>query len=247
MNNTYGITNLRPDMLSDVVPSRVHGGGALIGDASKVLFLWRSCSTAKARGGSLCFFLSDARLEGIWKSPAYYALSFVRDGVKAAVEIDYSLWRDMTLEEQLHNIRRQKIISRIFQEYNLKIIPCLNWSGPESFAFAFCGIPRYAPIVMTECRTASSSPEDRKAFLCGLHAAIQQCQPAILAIYGGQPNRWWIERDLPAGDTQYVFLESWTDSRAKVRKMEARQAREKHQLSLFGGNEKWAEGDHQAA
>jgi hypothetical protein len=66
-------------------------------------------------------------------------------------------------------------------------------------------------------------------------------------IYGGQPHRWWIERDLPAGPTQFVFLESWTDARAKVRKAQAREEREKNQLQLFGGNKVWAAEDQAAA
>jgi hypothetical protein len=187
--------------------------------------------------------LSDDRLEAFWKAPSRYALEFKQCGILSLVEIDFSMWADDSTETQLFNIRRQKIVSRIFQDFGLAIAPCLNWSGPESFEFCFSGVPSHCPLAYIECRTASSSAEDKRAFSCGLHEAIRQVRPQTLVIYGGLVHRWWIERDLPVGPTRFVFLESWTDARGKIRKVQEQRIREKNQLNLFstGGHSVWEE------
>jgi Domain of unknown function (DUF4417) len=247
MRNHYGITNLEEGLLSTVLPRRTHGGGPLV-DPQRTLFLWRSCGTKAAQGGTLSFFLSDNRLEPLWARPSFYALQFVRDGVLSLVEPDFSVWVDDPIETQLFNTKRKRIVARQWQEYGLMIAPNLNWSGPESFKFCFSGVPSHCPVAFTECRTCSSSAVDRRAFLCGLHEAIRQVRPRTLIIYGGAPNEWWIKRDLPAGDTQFVFLESWTDSRTRVRKAQERQERERNQYQLFStGGTQWAEEAVQAA
>lgn len=242
MTNLYDIPSLREDRLSDAIPSRTYGGGA-VGDPKEMLFLWRSCATEKAQGGTLAFFLDDSRLEPLAARPSHYAAQFRQCGIKALVEVDFSLWCDDSRETQLFNARRKKVVARVFQEHGLAVVPNLNWGTEESFSFCFVGTPVNAPVCMTECRTASSSAEDRRAFLRGLHEAVRQCQPATLVIYGGAPNAWWIERDLPQCPTQFVFLESWTDARGTIRKRQARELRNKNQLT-FGGTQ-WA--DEEAA
>jgi hypothetical protein len=247
MNNVQGITTLRADMLSTVVPSRVHGGGPLIGKAADVLFLWRSCGTAKACGGSLCFFLTDDRLEAIWKAPSRYALEFRQCGVESLVEVDFSLWCDQSLEEQLHNVKRKKIVSRIFQEHGLNIIPNLNWADESSFRFCFAGIPTGAPVVACECRTAGGNDEDRRAFLKGLERAVRVVQPRHIVVYGGHEHAFWLTGRLPKGP-RYTLLESFMTARSRIRARQAREAKTINQPELFPiGGTQWADADQAAA
>jgi hypothetical protein len=248
MRNLFGITNLDENLLSTLIPTTTFGGGSTVENPAETLFLWRSTATQRARGGTLAFFLSDDRLEPLWSRPERYSTEFRLQGVGAVVEPDFSLWTDDSLEEQLFNVKRKKIVSRQWQEAGLLVAPCLNWASEESFAFCFSGVPSHCSVAFVECRTASSSAEDKKAFLRGLHEAVRQISPQTLVIYGGVPNEWWIRRDLPAGATRFVFLESWTDSRAKVRKAQEREVRERNQLNLFGGgNKAWAEEEVQVA
>jgi hypothetical protein len=242
----WGIPALRADRLASVIPTQTYAGG-VVDDPATTLFLWRSVGTEKAKGATLSFFLSDNRLESLWARPEHYAEQFVRYGIGSLVEVDYSLWQDAPLVEQLWNTHRQRSLARRWQERGILVAPCLNWSGPESFEFCFSGVPSHCPLAYVECRTASSSAEDRHAFSLGLHEAIRQVRPRTLVIYGGVPNEWWIKRDLPAGATQFVFLESWTDSRGRIRKAERRHARAVNQPELFQGGMQWADEDHQAA
>jgi hypothetical protein len=210
----------------------------------RTLFLWRSVASERASGATLCFFLSDNRLEIIWRSPRRYAQEFKRIGIAAAVEIDYSLWTDAPLAEQVLSVYKTRVTSRIFQGSGLHVIPNLNWSDERSFPFSFAGIPVGAPVCMTECRTPGSNDDDRRAFLRRLAEGVKQVQPQHVCIYGGQEHRYWLADRLPAGPT-YTLLEAWTSARGKIRAAERRELRNKNQLT-FGG-ETWAAEDQRAA
>jgi hypothetical protein len=246
MSNHFNVTSLRADMLSDVAPSRTYGGGALIGNAADVLFLWRSVATQKARGGTLAFYLADDRLETLWRSKERFATEFKLHGIVAAVEPDFSLWSDQPVEEQLHNVRRTRIVSRQFQEHGLAIVPNLNWADEQSFPFCFAGIPQHAPVCMTECRTPGSNDADRRAFLTGLTEGVKQLQPQHVIIYGGTSHTFWLQDRLPPGPT-YHLIDAWTDSRGRVRKAQERKLRDRNQPNLFTGGAEWVAEGPQAA
>jgi Domain of unknown function (DUF4417) len=246
MRNHYGITNLEEGLLSTVIPRRTHGGGPLV-DPQRTLFLWRSCGTKAAQGGTLSFFLSDNRLEPLWARPSFYALQFVRDGVLSLVEPDFSVWVDDPIETQLFNTKRKRIVARQWQEHGLRVVPNLNWSDDRSYPFAFAGIPQHAPIVACECRTAGSNDTDRRAFLAGLAEGVRQLEPQSVLVYGGTANKFWLDGNLPQGPV-YHLIDSWTDSRGRIRKAQEREVREQNQLTLFStGGEQWAEEEAQVA
>jgi hypothetical protein len=236
--NHYGVTSLDPGMLSSLAPRYTFGGGALIGNAADFCFVWRSCSTQKMRGGTIGFYLADDRLETLWRAKERYAVEFRLHGVVSAVEPDFSLWCDQPIEEQLHSIRRTRIVGRLFQEAGLLLVPNLNWADERSFPFAFAGIPVGAPVVMTECRTAGGTDADRRAFLKGLEQGVKEVLPQHVCIYGGREHAYWLADRLPAGPT-YSLLEAWTSARGRIRANERRLARNHNQLT-FGG-EQWAE------
>lgn len=241
----WDIPELRHDRLAVTLPTRVYAGGAIV-DPEQMLFIWRTASLSKARGMVVGFYVDDSRLEALWRNPRHYINLFLGHGVTAVIEPDFSLWADAPLVEQLWNTYRTRWLGRYWQDAGLEVMPSLSWATERSFEFCFSGIPTGCPVAFAECRTPSSSAEDRKAFLCGLHEAVRQVRPRTLVIYGGLLHEWWIRRDLPGGDTDFVFLESWTDARRRVRAEQERQERERNQLQLFGGKS-WAEEAQQAA
>jgi hypothetical protein len=86
-----GIPALREDRLAAIIPTCVYAG-SVVESSTDTLFLWRSCATEKAQGGTLAFFLDDRRLEPLWAHPERYTEQFVRSGIRALVEVDFSLW-----------------------------------------------------------------------------------------------------------------------------------------------------------
>jgi hypothetical protein len=244
-NNHFGVTSLDENQLSTLIPTTTFGGGTVVNPA-KTLIIWRTTSTERAKGAVLGFFVDDARLAPLLEHTEKYAIQFARAGVGAIIEPDFSMWSDMSEAEQLLSVRQKKIVSRIFQSAGLKIIPNLNWSNEESFPFAFAGVPVGAPVVACECRTAGSCDADRRAFLAGLTQAVRVVQPKNLVVYGGSAHKFWLDGNLPQGPV-YHLVDSWTDSRGRIRKTEKRQLREKNQLKLFGGGSPWVEEAVQAA
>ena len=230
--NEWGIPNLRSDRLSEVIPSRVYGGGP-IANPTATLFLWRSTAIAKAQGGVLAFYLDDGRSDAIWHLPARYAKQFKECGITALVEVDFSLGRDRPKAEQVFNVHRTRTVSRVFQGYDLHIIPTLKWAGRESFEFCFQGVPVGAPVAAVECRTAGSTEADRRHFLTGLHEAVRQTQPKHICLYGGAEHSFWLQGNLPEGP-RYTLLESFMTARSRLCKAQEREeARERNQPGLF--------------
>jgi hypothetical protein len=246
----FGIPILKRDLLSTLVPERTHAGGP-IADPSVTLFVWRTCRfPAEARGGVLAFYTEDYRFECLWRQPERYAEQFAHFGWGAVIEPDFSTWADAPLVEQLWAIYRMRTLGRLYQEHGLRIIPNFAWSDVRSFEFAFSGIPRHAPVVAVECRTAGQGDGDRRAFLAGLSEGIRQVAPQTVLIYGAADSRHtsWLTPHLPSGP-RYVLLPSWTALRDRRRAEARRQERVRNQLTLFpaGGNEAWADEDPQAA
>jgi hypothetical protein len=229
--NEWGIPNLRTDRLSEVIPSRVYGGGP-IENPTATLFLWRSTDTKKAQGGVLAFYLDDGRMDAIWRLPARYAKQFKECGITELVEVDFSLWRDRPKAEQVFNVQRTRTVSRVFQSYDLRIIPNLTWAGRESFEFCFQGVPVGAPVAAVECRTAGSNEADRRRFLTGLQEAVRQTQPEHICLYGGAEHSFWLQGNLPKGP-RYTLVESFMTVRSRICKAQEREAHERNQPELF--------------
>jgi hypothetical protein len=227
----WGIPSLSPDTLCQHVPDR--------------FFLWRTKKLSEARGCTLCFYCWDAKLEQLWRRPTHYSHLFLRHGVAALIEPDYSLWADDPLVVQAYNTYRTRFLGRYWQEAGLQVIPSLNWSDARSFSFCFAGIPHNAPVVATVCRTPGGDDCDRRAFLRGLAEAVKQVRPRNVLVYGGGEHRWWLSDHLPEGP-RYVLLESWTHQRDKQRAAAKRQERNNNQLFLELGGAPWV-GEEAAA
>jgi hypothetical protein len=196
------------------------------------------------RGGTVGFYLADDRLETLWRSKERFATEFRLHGIVSAVEPDFSLWCDQPIEDQLHNIRRTRIVGRLFQEGGLLLVPNLNWGDERSFPSCFAGIPQHVPVCMTECRTAGGNDNDRRAFLRGLEQGVKEIMPQHVCIYGGREHAYWLKERLPPGP-QYTLLEAWTSARGRIRKAQEREVRERNQPT-FGG-EAWADEAQQVA
>lgn len=235
------LPSLMPHRLYDRVPHSIYTGAPA---PPPQVFVWRSCALEKATGHIIAFYRDDAAFMGVWHRPAHYLSLFVQHGVAAVGECDFSLWLDDSQEDQREAVRRARWLGRYWQEHGLWVVPSLNWGGPETFSFAFHGVPVGCPLVMVECRTPGSNDTDRRAFLAGLVEAVQQAQPARVVIYGGQEHSFWLSGRLPPGP-RYMVLPSWQTARRHRLRDEARQARDRNQFALFsrGGRTVWAAED----
>jgi hypothetical protein len=231
MSIDWGIPRLRSDRLATVIPSHVSTGG-LVTNPAYTLFLWRTAALEKARDCTLAFYVWDDKLEQLWTRARHYTARFLQHEVAALVEPDFSLWADSPLVVQLWNTYRTRRLGLLWQDAGLPVIPSLNWSDERSYEFCFVGIPKGAPVVAVECRTAGQADHDRRAFLRGLMEGLRQVQPEHLIVYGGQEHSFWLSPHLPRGILT-TLLPSWTHQRDKIRRREARAIRDRYQFQLF--------------
>src|SRR4051794_34118181 len=115
MSNTWGIPELQHDKLATQIPACTFGGG-VVTDPEHTLVIFRTASLSKARGCVVGFYVDDFRFEGLWRQPARSIDLFLRHGITAAIEPDYSLWTNDALAVQLFNVFRMRTLGRLWQD-----------------------------------------------------------------------------------------------------------------------------------
>jgi hypothetical protein len=138
------------------------------------------------RARDICHcFLDDYRFESTWNQPEV-GLRHV-SGYYAALSPDFSLYPSWPAAAQIWNTYRARWIARFWQERGVRVIPTVNWSDAQSFAFCFDGIPRGQIL-------AIASADFRRAhvlrrFGAGLDALLARCRPTTLLVYGHLRDR----------------------------------------------------------
>ncbi|MFC8531919.1 DUF4417 domain-containing protein [Nocardia sp. NPDC057227] len=178
-----------------------------------------SARVMAAGTGALHFFLDDYRFERTWTSPEAATTRVAEVG--AALTPDFSLWRNMPLAAQVWQVYRSRWVGAWWQHCGLKVIPTVSWAGPETFDFAFDGLPAGATLAVGT--VGLRDPEAKTLFRAGVAELLTRCTPSLLLVYGrlpaecddldlprvrGYPTWWqtrkarstaWVDEELPAG------------------------------------------------
>lgn len=130
------------------------------------------------------FFLDDYRFESVWSKPDW-GLSRVRR-FRAVLTPDFSLYADWPLIIQQWNHYRRQWTGRYWQDHGVKVIPTVNWSTPDSYAWCFTGIPpgQTVALAVPDLR----KPDVRQRFSTGYQAMQDALRPAQLLVYGHLPS-----------------------------------------------------------
>lgn len=224
-SSRWGIPDMRLDMIPDDI--EVSGIWAARDDEVKpgMLYLWGSNKfPADVKGGLCAFYVDDERFESVcreFKATVDAAEMLKARNFAAAISPNWSLWRDMPHAVMVYRTYCVRWTARYWQEMGLKVVPDINWADEQSYEFCFDGIPRGAPVASIQCRTTNTGTpqfaESKKFFLKGLKAALERIAPKRLLIYGGVQGRAWIEPNVDFGATVPVWLDSWTNARARKR------------------------------
>jgi hypothetical protein len=131
------------------------------------------------------FFLDDYRFESVWSKPER-ALSRCA-AVGAALTPDFSLWRDMPRAMQLWQVYRSRWCGAWLLHHGVDIVPTVSWSTPDTYGFAFAGIPT-GSVVAVSTVGIWRDPVARELFADGVTAMCEQLQPALVLVYGKPPS-----------------------------------------------------------
>jgi hypothetical protein len=167
--NALGFPDLIPAMCSNEIPQEL------------ATYRAGKHQPAESAGGVLSFFVDDYRFQCAWTYPQRMVEGLKRSRWAAVCEPDFSVWADAPVAEQIHAVYRTRWCGRYWQESGMPVIPVLNWSTPESFAWCFSGIPQRCPVVAVECVSCGANLD---AFNAGLSAGCAAVRPSHLLLYG---------------------------------------------------------------
>lgn len=144
----------------------------------------RACQAA-GPGSCVHFFLDDYRFETVWSKPER-GLSRCQT-VGAALTPDFSLWTDMPPAMQLWQVYRSRWCGAWLLHHGVQIVPTISWSTPDSYAFAFAGVP-IGSVVAVSTVGVQRDAQARALFAQGFAAMVDRLRPATVLVYGRPPT-----------------------------------------------------------
>lgn len=147
------------------------------------------------------FFLDDYRFETVWNKPER-GLSRCRQ-VGAALTPDFSLWTTMPAAMQLWQVYRSRWCGAWLLSHGIDVIPTVSWSTPDSYVFAFAGIPTGSVVAVSTVGTWRDR-QARTLFAAGFDAMLEQLRPATVLVYGKPPTE-----QVPAGTVLRCYPARW--------------------------------------
>jgi hypothetical protein len=173
--------------------------------ARLVAYTDRHATATAGPDTAIHFFLDDYRFETLWSKPER-GLSRCR-AVGAALTPDFSLWGDMPLAMQLWQVYRSRWCGAWLLHHGVQVIPTISWSTPDSYAFAFTGIPT-GSIVAISTVGVIRDRHARAGFAAGFAAMLAHLRPATVLVYGQPPTQ-----PIPAGTVLRCYPTRWAGGR----------------------------------
>ena len=137
----------------------------------------------RREGMGLHFFIDDYQFERVWKSPRKY-LEYLR-GYECVLTPDFSLYMDMPAPMQAWNRYRSQALGRWWSDNGIKVVPTLSWAQPESYRFAFSGVPKRSTVAVSTVGVKGDE-EALATWRDGMAAAMRMLKPRRVLLYGGR-------------------------------------------------------------
>jgi Vilmaviridae nuclease len=157
--------------------------------------------TTAAPNSAVHFFLDDYRFETVWSKPER-GLSRCQT-VGAALTPDFSLWTDMPVAMQLWQVYRSRWCGAWLLHHGIRVIPTVSWSTPDSYPFAFAGIPTRSVVAVSTVGVVRDR-QARALFAAGFTAMVDQLQPSTVLVYGKPPTE-----QVPEGTVVRCYPSRW--------------------------------------
>lgn len=151
------------------------------------------------------FYVDDYQFERIWNDPHKY-INILRD-FDCVLTPDFSLYLDMPMSMKVWNIFRSRLIGQMMQDEGLTVIPTVSWAEPETFAFAFDGLPEESVLSISTIGVKQSK-EAFDIWTAGTKELIKRKKPSALLVYGGAV-------DFDYGKTKVFYFQNEVTERMK--------------------------------
>lgn len=171
----------------------------------KRLRAFTSCARCTDPKAGVHFFLDDYRFEGTWSNPERYAPMLSR--FACVLTPDFSCYLDMPEPMQRWNVYRGRTVGRAWQDAGLCVVPTLTWGEPNTYAFAFDGIPTGSTVALSTVGLMDCK-QGIELFQYGAAEATRRLHPSTVLAYG-KPC------EFEAHGAEVVWYESEMQSRFK--------------------------------
>lgn len=135
-------------------------------------------------GKGVHFFRDDYRFERFWRQPERYLPFLQRYNLVCSP--DFSLYTDFPLPVQRWNQYRNQLLGAWMQARGVNVIPTVSWSSPDSFAWAFDGLPDHSALAVSSVGCLIHK-EVVPEFLHGVETLLDRKRPTELLLYGRVP------------------------------------------------------------
>lgn len=141
----------------------------------------RNFKAKEPNGAGAHFFLEDYAFEGTWREPERYVPMLSRFAF--TLTPDFSCFLDMPSPMQRWNVYRSRALGLIWQRAGLIIVPTVTWGLPDTFEFAFDGIPDGSTVAFSSVGLMRCQ-EGKQVFREGAEAACEYLRPSGVICYG---------------------------------------------------------------
>jgi hypothetical protein len=126
------------------------------------------------------FYLDDYRFETTWNRPEVGYRHVSR--YAATCTPDFSIYPTWPAAMQIWQTYRARWLGCFWYSRGCRVIPTVNWSDRQSWAFCFDGLP--PGQILTISVTDTRRPHVERRFRAGLEAMIERLTPRLLLVYG---------------------------------------------------------------
>lgn len=149
------------------------------------LTLFSQCLKANDHDSWVCFYEDDVAFERLWNNPSRYLPVLKRFG--GVITPDFSLYRDMPLVEQLHNIYRSRALGHWLQRNGVPAVANVRWGDERTFEACCAGVPKNSTIAVGSHGCIKLNRE-REFFADGLEYVVKELTPKCIIVYGTAPD-----------------------------------------------------------
>lgn len=124
------------------------------------------------------FFLDDYKFEILWKDPEPRIAKLKE--YHAVLSPQFSLYTEMPLAVQIHQVFKSRWCGAYFQSKGLKVIPSLVWGEPDTFWFSFDGIDEGSVVAVSTIGMRT----EKDLFMAGYKEMLRRIKPKAIICYG---------------------------------------------------------------
>lgn len=124
------------------------------------------------------FFLDDYKFEILWKDPEPRIAKLKE--YHAVLSPQFSLYTEMPLAVQIHQVFKSRWCGAYFQSKGLKVIPSLVWGEPDTFWFSFDGIDEDSVVAVSTIGMRT----EKDLFMAGYKEMLRRINPKAIICYG---------------------------------------------------------------